>query len=228
MEEQQDYKQLLQSFDSYNLISQGAEAELYTIPNSTPPLMIKRRFPKSYRTPSLDKSMNRRRVRNEVRTLQRFKELNLPCPKFYFTQNLDIIMEYIDGNSLKSFIDKEFNGTTYSDATFKVVSSLGRILGEMHSKGFCHGDLTTSNFMVTSSNEIVIIDFGLSNQSETIEDMAVDLYVLERALLCTHHNAEQLFKCIIDGYLLTAKKGRATITHLDEVRARGRKKDMSG
>ena len=31
-----------------------------------------------------------------------------------------------------------------------------------------------------------LIDFGLSSMSATIEDMGVDLYVMERAILSTH------------------------------------------
>ena len=37
----------------------------------------------------------------------------------------------------------------------------------------------------------VMIDFGLSFQSHSIEDKAVDLYVLERAFLSTHPNSEK-------------------------------------
>jgi TP53 regulating kinase-like protein len=32
----------------------------------------------------------------------------------------------------------------------------------------------------------VLIDFGLAHQSTSVEDKAVDLYVLERALSSTH------------------------------------------
>ncbi len=38
----------------------------------------------------------------------------------------------------------------------------------------------------------MLIDFGLSYSSHLAEDKAVDLYVLERALLSTHPHSEQL------------------------------------
>jgi TP53 regulating kinase and related kinases len=37
----------------------------------------------------------------------------------------------------------------------------------------------------------VIIDLGLSSKTNNIEDKAVDLYVMERALLSTHPNSEK-------------------------------------
>jgi TP53 regulating kinase-like protein len=35
-----------------------------------------------------------------------------------------------------------------------------------------------------------MIDFGLSSNSQMVEDRAVDLYVLERAFISTHPNSQ--------------------------------------
>lgn len=51
--------------------------------------------------------------------------------------------------------------------------------------GVIHGDLTTSN-MIYKDDQIYLIDFGLSYVKTSIEDRAVDLYVLERAFISTH------------------------------------------
>ena len=87
---------------------------------------------------------------------------------------------------------------------------IGAAVGKLHSVGVVHGDLTTSNMMLrrrsgakeneagqgedgekVSGNaalagEIVLIDFGLAQQTVQEEDQAVDLYVLERAFGSTH------------------------------------------
>jgi TP53 regulating kinase-like protein len=42
------------------------------------------------------------------------------------------------------------------------------------------------------NSNLVVIDFGLGSMKPTIEDKAVDLYVLERAFLSTHPNTEYL------------------------------------
>jgi tRNA A-37 threonylcarbamoyl transferase component Bud32 len=52
--------------------------------------------------------------------------------------------------------------------------------------------LTTSNVLLlpavnaTKDPELTLIDFGLSKSTASVKEQAVDLYVLERALLFTH------------------------------------------
>ncbi|GAB1220394.1 hypothetical protein ENUP19_0052G0053 [Entamoeba nuttalli] len=223
-----DFKSLLLHLDEKDKLSQGAEAVIYKVSTQNGIFLIKHRFAKSYREPTLDKTMNKKRVSNENKTLQRFNELNIPCPKIFYCNNLDIVMEYIDGKTLKSFVNDMYKNEKYSDEAICVMGKLGQLIGTIHKKGFIHGDLTTSNFMITQTGDIIIIDFGLTTMSETIENRAVDLYVLERALLCTHYKAEDLFRYILEGYRETGDKANEVIQHLNEVRLRGRKKDMSG
>jgi TP53 regulating kinase and related kinases len=83
-----------------------------------------------------------------------------------------------------------------------VAELVGTAIGKIHEADIVHGDLTTSNLMLTSSDgdvstsdenyQIVIIDFGLGMTRPVIEDKAVDLYVLERALVSTHPGSEYL------------------------------------
>lgn len=83
------------------------------------------------------------------------------------------------------------------------MTSIGEAIGAMHSIDVIHGDLTTSNMLLRRANDatqaassnlslpsIALIDFGLSYVSTLIEDKAVDLYVLERALASTHPEDE--------------------------------------
>lgn len=51
-----------------------------------------------------------------------------------------------------------------------------------NSQEFSHADLF----------QVVLIDFGLGMTQPSVEDRAVDLYVLERAFLSTHPGSEQL------------------------------------
>lgn len=86
-----------------------------------------------------------------------------------------------------------------------IMASIGESIGAMHAIDVIHGDLTTSNMLLRRANDpsqissstsdpslpsIVLIDFGLSYVSTLIEDKAVDLYVLERALASTHPEDE--------------------------------------
>ena len=77
-------------------------------------------------------------------------------------------------------------------------------------------------------NEIVLIDFGLGSQNASIDDKAVDLYVLERAMLATHPNTEDLFKQILKSYGEESKKAKMILGKFESVRARGRKRMAFG
>ena len=65
---------------------------------------------------------------------------------------------------------------------------IGAAVAKLHDGGLIHGDLTTSNMMITTGGDdkLVVIDFGLSFNSTLFEDKGVDLYVLERALSSAH------------------------------------------
>lgn len=104
-----------------------------------------------------------------------------------------------------------------------------------------HGDLTTSNMLVkrdltanesylVDDKDIYFIDFGLSFISAQLEDKAVDLYVLERALLSTHsQHAEFIFDNILKGFQTEYKTGYdQLLDRLNQVRLRGRKRSMIG
>lgn len=133
-----------------------------------------------------------------------------------------------------------------------LMRKIGLAVGKLHACGVVHGDLTTSNLMlrpprlVPSSapglaahdveeeelrsldGEIVLIDFGLAQQSIQEEDKAVDLYVLERAFGSTHPEAEAAFKDVLKAYGDSYKGAKIVLKRLEDVRMRGRKKSMIG
>lgn len=110
-----------------------------------------------------------------------------------------------------------------------LAEKIGFSLAAMHNVDCVHGDLTTSNILIkTGFENIILIDFGLSFVSQLAEDKGVDLYVLERAFLSTHPNTEQLFKIVMESYRKKANKAEEIIKKLDEIRMRGRKRTMVG
>jgi len=111
---------------------------------------------------------------------------------------------------------------------------IGKCIGKLHETGIIHGDLTTSNLMLQQSNpedltgHVFLIDFGLTSTSVQDEDRAVDLYVLERAWISTHPQAESLFTQVLDAYRKSFQGGKLAVKRLEDVRMRGRKKSMLG
>ena len=102
-------------------------------------------------------------------------------------------MEWIDGPSIRDWLEAH---AAEIELVTKVMKAIGRSVGGLHASGVVHGDLTTSNLILRKTTggklEVVVIDFGLGSVSNSDEDMAVDLYVLERAFASTHPRSEGL------------------------------------
>ncbi|KAI8594773.1 kinase-like domain-containing protein [Dissophora ornata] len=211
------------------LIKQGAEAKVYLVPFCQRQAIIKERFAKTYRHPTLDKKLTSRRVTQEARCLYRCQKALIDTPTVYMV-DLDkslIYMEYIEGTSVRDYLVTEEAHTP--EAQKRVAVEIGHALGRMHNIDVIHGDLTTSNLLMRQeSGSVVLIDFGLSYVSQLIEDKAVDLYVLERAFTSTHPNTEVMFAQILEAYGESGKASKQILKKLEDVRMRGRKRSMLG
>ncbi|KAJ8895694.1 hypothetical protein PR048_001030 [Dryococelus australis] len=148
-----------------------------------------------------------------------------------------IFMEYIeDSMTVKDFIislsGEYVNGEEKEVKLNVVAKQVGSAVGRMHTNNLVHGDLTTSNMLVMQNDgenpKLVLIDFGLSVGQATSEDKAVDLYVLERALLSTHSDIDSFFPSILNHYKKNNRDATEVLRKLEEVRARGRKRTMVG
>eukprot|EP00730_Choanoeca_flexa_P004512 TRINITY_DN11718_c0_g1_i2.p2 TRINITY_DN11718_c0_g1~~TRINITY_DN11718_c0_g1_i2.p2 ORF type:complete len:220 (+),score=36.08 TRINITY_DN11718_c0_g1_i2:142-801(+) len=211
-----------------HLFKQGAEAKLYHGTICGRECVVKERFSKGYRHPTLDTSIRAKRTLQEARAIAKCREAGIPSPCIYSLdkENGLLYLELIDGQTLKDHL----LSTSLSPADKAVVAkAVGKMLGVMHKQQIIHGDLTTSNIMRRPNGDLVMIDFGLSTVSTLGEDKAVDLYVMERALISTHPDSEQLFADMLEAYASNGgKSAKAVLAKLDDVRARGRKKTMLG
>ena len=100
-------------------------------------------------------------------------------------------MEWIEGPSIRNWLETHAGEI---ELVTQVMMLIGTSVGGLHASGVVHGDLTTSNLVLREKKggelEVVVIDFGLGSVSSSEEDMAVDLYVLERAFASTHPKSE--------------------------------------
>lgn len=69
------------------------------------------------------------------------------------------VMEYIEGESLKSCIDR---GNISKDKLVFYLSQMLDALGYCHKSGLIHRDIKPSNFMVNKDGHIKLLDFGIS------------------------------------------------------------------
>lgn len=229
----------LMKMEGFELIKQGAESRLHKGLYLGMPTLIKERFEKRYRHPTLDYILMKERIKAETRAILKCKAVGIRTPTLYLVdlRRRSIFMEYFEHSvTAKVFIFK-----ANESLIEKLSSNIGNILGKMHSNNIVHGDLTTSNILVVNKRKsdefymnyedlyLVFIDFGLSRTDSSAEDKAVDLYVLERAILSTHTTNCNIFSNILAAYQKEYKKGsKEVLNRLEEVRARGRKRTMVG
>ncbi|KAL1729171.1 kinase-like domain-containing protein, partial [Schizophyllum commune] len=210
--------------------------------------LIKHRFAKQYRHPTLDGNLTRSRVAGEARNLLKCLRSGVNVPGVRMVDAADGVLgiEWIDGMSVRKLLPggAEDEGADFaeehsaSDRTIRLTMGSDELMGyigteiaKMHSVDVVHGDLTTSNMMLRRGRkgDLVLIDFGLSYQSTLVEDKAVDLYVLERAFASTHPDSEPLFASVLTAYAKQMGKAWNSISkRLDDVRLRGRKRSMVG
>ena len=77
-------------------------------------------------------------------------------------------------------------------------------------------------------DDMYLIDFGLSSvalsTTSSLEDKAVDLYVLKRAIISSNPNSEELFEKSMETYEEKCTNGKDIINRYKKVEMRGRKK----
>jgi Mn2+-dependent serine/threonine protein kinase len=105
------------------------------------------------------------------------------------------------------------------------MASAGTEIGKIHRAGVAHGDVTTSNMILSKDGSVYIVDLGLAKHIEDIEDMAVDIHLLIRVLESSHYLVkDELFKCFISGYreIVGDDLTRKILDKVSEIRMRGR------
>ncbi|KAG5936734.1 serine/threonine-protein kinase bud32 [Claviceps pazoutovae] len=237
------------------LITQGAEGRLYktTYLTSDLPCALKYRPPKPWRHPILDHRLTRHRILSEARILAKCQREGLRVPAVYAIDESAgwLMLEWIPGTpvrvNINNWLGTRTEGIEADDRLRDLMRRIGLAIGRMHKIGIVHGDLTTSNMMLSPpsrataattgtlyqdvdelSGEIVIIDLGLASGAVHEEERAVDLYVLERAFGSTHPRAECLFEEVLDAYRGCFKQAPTVLKKLEDVRLRGRKRSMLG
>ena len=127
-----------------------------------------------------------------------------------------LYLERVPGPTARAFVDANRADPARVGA---VLAALGGAVARLHAAGLVHGDLTTSNAVCRAADDVVLIDFGLAGASAQVEDRAVDLDVLERALASTHRDADGLVAAVLAAYAAAAADANGR-TRLAAVRAR--------
>jgi len=203
-------------------LHRGAEADLSLATIGPWRVVIKRRVRKEYRTPSLDEQIRHDRTISEASRIHEAKTAGAKVPSIVGVdvENNAIVMTHLDGTVARERLDD----MSINDAR-KLLRSIGEQIGLLHTAGIVHGDLTTSNVIVSPSGEPFIVDFGISRRSTEPEDRGVDLHLLQRSIVASHNkDSSSMMNSMIRGYEQTAGKKAAGSTwrKAREIARRGR------
>jgi len=175
------------------LLKKGAEADIYITSWNDQNSVLKIRKKKDYRVHSLDTRIRTLRTIREAKMLSEAKSFGITTPLVYFVdeKKCEIYLQFIKGKLIRDIPEQQI---------VKTCEEIGKIVGILHKNGVMHGDLTTSNFIL-SQKGLAILDFGLSQKTDKIDDFAIDLRLFKEVLNSAHaqivDNAWTLF---IQGY----------------------------
>ncbi|WVY96455.1 hypothetical protein V8G54_028606 [Vigna mungo] len=199
------------------LLKQGAEARVFESSFVGRRCVVKERFSKKYRHPTLDSKLTLKRLNAEARCVTKARKLGVCTPVLYAVDPAlhTLTFEYVEGPSVKDVFLEFGSRGLGEEGLDNIATQIGHAIGKLHDGGLVHGDLTTSNMLLKNGiNELVLIDFGLSFTSTLPEDKAVDLYVLERAILSMHSSCGNVMDRILTAYRKSSKQWSSTLNKL--------------
>jgi len=204
------------------LFKKGAEASLFIADWYGRKVVIKVRIPKRYRPEALDKQIRSYRTVHEPQLMHEAKTAGVPTPLIYLVNvpEASITMEFVEGEQIKQILNK-----SPQEKRIKLCVAIGELIGKLHVHGLIHGDLTTSNMILTPKGKIFFVDFGLGEKNSEIEAQGVDLHLMKRALQSTHYQFwEECFKAVLSGYstILGVEAAEKVYGKIKEIERRGR------
>ncbi len=174
--------------------------------------VVKKREPKSYRAGEIDQKIRKERTEKEARIMKEARKNNVSVPEVEQVEDHVLEIEKIDGDQLKDVLEDNLDA----------MEDLGENTAKLHEADIIHGDLTTRNAML--SDKLYLIDFGLAERSQRIEDRAVDIHLLKQVLESSHPEiADAAWEKFLEGYKKYTKSGEV-LERLEEVEKRGRYK----
>ncbi len=215
------------------IIAQGAEAML----RQEGPAVIKERISKGYRIKQIDEALRRKRTKLEARLIREARRAGVQTPQILEEDEFSIKMELIKGKRVKEAAN--------SKNCKKIAGMIGEAAAKLHNYNIIHGDLTTSNMIISKGKSeggstdksakkpqrpetepaytLYLIDFGLGLFSQRAEDKATDLHVLKEVITATHFDiAAKLWPAVLATYSKNYDGSSKVIKALSKIEKRGR------
>jgi len=203
------------------IIQRGAEAILYLRDGERGQELVKERVSKGYRIAQLDEKIRKQRTRAEAKLMERARANGVPVPRVRTEDEYKLIMDYLKGRKLKDVLN-----SMSMDERGKVCAEMGRLIATLHGAGVIHGDLTTSNMILSDTDKrVYLIDFGLGKFSLSVEDRAVDLFLLYEAIKATHFAVlDACWQEITKAYAQHFSQAKEVLARMEKIKNRRRYK----
>ena len=199
------------------LLNKGAEADIYLTLWNGNKSVLKIREKKDYRNSTLDRRIREQRTMRESSIMSDIKSSDICSPLVYYvdTKMCKIYMQYMEGKLVRDLPNKK---------VIKACEEIGKIVGKLHKNGIMHGDLTTSNFL-TMREKVFVIDFGLAQRTDKIEDHAIDLRLFKEILNSAHADImEKSWAGFLKGYkkVVGSSRQNRVLSQVSVIESRGR------
>ncbi|MEE2747423.1 MAG: KEOPS complex kinase/ATPase Bud32 [Candidatus Thermoplasmatota archaeon] len=201
-------------WDGAEMLHQGAEAVVHAGTWMDQEAILKQRQPRTWRHPDLDARLTKSRMSAEIRLLRRLHLVGLPVPELYAADASAgwMVMSRRPGIPLFDYLR--------GGGSSQMLEELGATIRRIHANEISHGDLTTHNILWDVEEGLSIIDFGLSQITDDIEPLGLDLQVLNECLKASHPDIEGAIDRVLTGYL--TEGGQEVVDRFNNIRARVR------
>lgn len=113
---------------------------------------------------------------DEARILAKFSnEQSIVSVRDFFSENNTayIVMEYLEGVDLKTFIEK--NGAMDFKSSVDMLSPVMTALSKIHSQGLIHRDISPSNIMILNDGTVKLLDFGAAREVSGADEKSLSI-----------------------------------------------------
>ena len=199
-------------------IAKGAEAEIYVSCFLGREAVVKVRSPKRYRVSELDSAIRSSRTKNETKLMKEARKAGVRTPAIYDIdmKEFSITMENVRGVKVKDELERN------PSSAAEICRMIGGTVADLHNSRICHGDLTTSNMILTGDRRICMIDLSMGKANAELEDIGVDLHLLMRAFDSAHPDLTEAFGELMRAYVERKSEPERVLHKVEEIESRGR------
>jgi len=148
------------NFEIKSLIGEGGMGNVYLAVDETTnrTVAIKAVLPHLAKNEQI-----RARFINEAKTMARLQHENIVHLHEYVVndEGLYLIMEYVDGDPLDTYLDK-VGGSVEEDLAIEITLQVLRACDHAHKNGVVHRDIKPGNIVIDKNGVVKILDFGIA------------------------------------------------------------------